>query len=201
MSVAVKIARPFLTARRNERHLPGEVGTWIFIVGDMLVFAVFFLDYLHSQAGQPELFEDSQRTLEPRYGFINTLVLLVSSLFVVVAMRAIRAGHTTVAPRMVSGAISCGLGFAVLKVLEYSSKVDQGLVPTTNDFFMYYFILTGLHFFHVLVGLCFLTLVFVASRKPVGPGKKMALIEGGTCYWHMVDLLWIVLFPLLYLVI
>jgi nitric oxide reductase NorE protein len=87
----------------------------------------------------------------------------------------------------------------LLKVVEYSDKIDMGLSPQTNSFYMFYFILTGLHWFHLLLGLGVLTYMYFSARRTARDAKQFAWFEGSGCYWHMVDLLWIVIFPLLYL--
>jgi nitric oxide reductase NorE protein len=194
-----KDARHEDSPSRPTRRIPGEEGTWVFILGDMTVFAVFFATYLYYRAQQPELFNVSQLSLRPGYGVINTLLLLTSSLLVVIGLRAVRRQVRNVAPWMFSGALLCGLGFSFMKFLEYSEKLSKGLTPNTNSFFMYYYVLTGLHFFHLIVGMGVLTFLIVKSRAPSLTVKQFAFVEGGACFWHMVDLLWIVLFPLLYL--
>jgi len=131
---------------------------------------------------------------------INTLLLLTSSLFVIVGIRAIRRRARTVAPWCFVGAFVCGLGFSTMKFLEYSDKANHHITPSTNQFWMYFYILTGLHFFHLLVGMCVLIYLMVKSKKRLLTVKEYAFVEGGACFWHMVDLLWIVLFPLLYFV-
>jgi nitric oxide reductase NorE protein len=185
---------------RPEPHLPGEVGIWVFIFGDMLLFAVFFTTYLYDRAKEPGLFKESQRALNPDFGAVNTVLLLVSSLLVAMAVRAVRGKLGGFAPRLIAGAFACGLGFSGLKAAEYSEKVGHNLTPCTNNFFMYYFVLTGLHWFHLIVGLGVLTYLFALARNPRLTPRQLAFFEGGACYWHVVDLLWIVLFPLLYLV-
>jgi nitric oxide reductase NorE protein len=84
-------------------------------------------------------------------------------------------------------------------VLEYSEKINAGINLTTNDFFMYYYIFTGLHFLHVLIGMVLLVVLGVIARRGISKPGDLAILEGGASYWHMVDVLWIVLFPLLYL--
>jgi nitric oxide reductase NorE protein len=181
-------------------HVPGETGTWVFIFGDMLVFATLFATYLYYRAQDPQLFDASQQALNQTYGAINTLLLLASSLLVVMAVRAVRRRMPRVAPSLILGAIACGVAFSALKVVEYSDKVGAGLKPSTNDFFMCYFVYTGLHWFHLLVGLGVLLYLLTLARKPALTTRQFAFFEGGASYWHMVDLLWIVLFSLLYLV-
>jgi nitric oxide reductase NorE protein len=182
------------------RHLPGEEGTWIFILGDMTVFALLFGVYIDARSKDPLLFDRSQAILHQTYGAINTLLLLSSSLMVVMAVRAIRHGVPNIAPRLFAGAFACGLGFSFMKYLEWSEKLKDGIKPATNDFWMYYYILTGLHFFHLILGMAVLVFCFVQAKKPQLSVRQFAFVEGGACFWHMVDLLWIVLFPLLYLV-
>ncbi len=181
-------------------HTPGEDGTWIFILGDMSVFAGFFITYLVYRSHNIDLFNGSSAQLTQLYGVINTLLLLTSSLLVVVGLRAIRRRALRIAPWCFAGAFVCGLGFSVLKISEYTNKVGHGITPSTNEFWMYFYILTGLHFFHLLVGMGVLVYLMVKSKKALLTVKEFAFVEGGACFWHMVDLLWIVLFPLLYFV-
>ena len=187
-------------ARAPQRRIPGEAGTWIFIFGDMCVFAVFFAAYLHARGQQTALFNRSQATLNSELGALNTVLLLVSSLLVVLATRAFATGRRRVAPHLLAGAILCGLGFIVVKAFEYHEKLAAGLMPQTNDFYMYYFILTGIHLFHLIVGLVVLTVLWRFARRPELTENQLAFFAGGACFWHMVDLLWLVLFPLLFLV-
>lgn len=170
------------------------------ILGDMLLFAVFFATFLYYRGGEPRLFAESQATLDIPIGVVNTLLLLTSSLAVVTGVRAIRHGARQVAPAMFAIAFLCGAGFGFDKYLEYSAKIAVGITPGTNDFFMYYYILTGLHMFHVLIGMGVLVFMYVQARRPDMTARRFGYVEGGACFWHMVDLLWIVLFPLIYLV-
>jgi nitric oxide reductase NorE protein len=182
------------------KHLPGEEGTWIFILGDMTVFALLFGVFIQARSKDPALFDHASAQLNQNYGAVNTLFLLTSSLFVITGIRAIRDHIQKVAMWCFIGAMACGFGFLTLKVLEYHHELSRGLNPAKNDFFMYFFVLTGLHAFHLIIGMAVLTFLVVQSRRPEPPSeKRFAFIEGGACFWHMVDLLWIVLFPLLYL--
>jgi len=183
------------------RHLPGEEGTWVFIMGDMTVFALLFGVFIDAFSKDPALFRHAQAILDQTYGAINTLLLLCSSLLVVTAIRAVRAGNPRLAPSMVLGAIACALGFCLTKYLEWGDHLGAGFTPATNDFWMYYYVLTGLHFFHLLLGMGVLTFIYLQTRKTEPMSERtFAFVEGGACFWHMVDALWIVLFPLLYLV-
>jgi nitric oxide reductase NorE protein len=180
--------------------MPGEEGTWVFLFGDMLVFGVFFATFMYQRAQAPELFDQSRQTLNTGIGLSNTLILLTSSLLVVTAIGAIRLRRRVAAQLLLIGAIACGLAFVGLKAVEYTAKVNEGHVPTQNAFYLYYFILTGIHLIHVLIGIVILVLLFTQARRTELSAQRTALVEGGACFWHLVDLLWIVLFPLLYLV-
>jgi nitric oxide reductase NorE protein len=191
---------PALEARPvSSAHIPGEAGIWIFILGDMLVFALFFSVYVFYRGQNPELYLQSQATLNSNYGAINTLLLLTSSWFVVLAVNAARKNLRKPALTLFALGWLCGAGFAAVKVIEYSEKIQAGIGLTTNDFYMYYFILTGLHFFHVLIGLVLLLFLCGIARRGISKPGDVVLLEGGASYWHMVDVLWIILFPLLYL--
>ncbi|TPG37332.1 cytochrome c oxidase subunit 3 family protein [Mycolicibacterium hodleri] len=187
-------------ATSGQRRIPGEPGVWIFLFGDMLVFGAFFTTFMYQRAQAPELFDESRRTLSIGIGLTNTLVLLTSSLFVVTALRAFRSSERLAARWLLVGALVCGLTFVGLKAVEYTAKVSEGHSPQQNAFYMYYFILTGLHLFHVLIGIVVLIVLLTQTRQAELSATRMALTEGGACFWHLVDLLWIVLFPLLYLV-
>jgi nitric oxide reductase NorE protein len=188
------------TAQATARRVPGENGTWIFLFGDMLVFGTFFATFMIERAKAPEIFDVSRKTLHTGVGLTNTLVLLTSSLCVVVALGALRSGARHVARSAVTAAMVCGGIFVLLKVFEYYSLVTQGHGIGANHFYLYYFILTGVHLFHVCVGIAVLTFLLTQTRRHDISETRMAVVEGGTCFWHLVDLLWIVLFPLLYLV-
>lgn len=186
-------------AARRAEHLPGEAGIWVFVLGDMLMFALFFALFTYYRGEQAELFSAGQATLNQAYGAINTLFLLTSSWFVVLAIHAAKDRADRVAANFFGLAFACGLGFVIVKYLEYGEKVAAGLTLTTDDFYMYYYVLTGLHFLHVVIGLVLLAILWHKSRSGLKPDSDIVLLEGGATYWHMVDVLWIILFPLVYL--
>jgi nitric oxide reductase NorE protein len=199
-AAAADPATPSAAAAPGDRRIPGEAGTWIFLFGDMLVFGVFFATFMYERGLAPELFDESRQTLSTSIGLANTLILLTSSLFVVTAIRAIRSSERLAARWLLVGALACGLAFVGLKAVEYTAQVSDGHTPDQNTFYLYYFILTGLHLFHVLIGITVLAMLLSQTgHAELGP-TRMALVEGGACFWHLVDLLWVVLLPLLYLV-
>lgn len=184
----------------HQKRIPGESGTWVFLFGDMLVFGAFFVTFLVERAKAPEIFDAARTTLHIGVGVINTLVLLTSSLCVVLALNAMRAGQGRIATKATAAAMALGILFIALKVYEYISLGTTGHGPGANDFYLYYFILTGLHLFHVCLGLGALSFVLTQTRRAELSDTRTALVEGAACFWHLVDLLWIFLFALLYLV-
>lgn len=183
------------------RHVPGEPGVWVLLFGDIVVFTALFTVYLNRLGKNEALFATSQDQLNRTFGAINTLILLTSSILVVFAARALRNERLRyLASRLTVVGAAGGLCFVVVKVIEYHEKVSAGITPSTNEFFMYYFVLTGLHLAHVVIGLLVLAALSRLARKPVPTSTHIAFFEGGACFWHMVDLLWIVIFPLLFLV-
>ncbi|MBX7447977.1 cytochrome c oxidase subunit 3 [Mycolicibacterium sp. 3033] len=166
----------------------------------MGVFGAFFVTFLVERARAPELFDESRATLHIGIGVANTLVLLTSSLCVVLAVNAMRAREPTIATKSAGAAIACGVVFVALKATEYVALAQSGYGPGANHFYLYYVILTGLHLFHVCLGLGALTFLLTQTRRAELSDTRTALVEGAACFWHLVDLLWIFLFALLYLV-
>jgi nitric oxide reductase NorE protein len=160
---------------------------------------VFFAVYLDARAGDKTLFASSQGHLNVAMGLANTCILLVSSWFVFQAVSAFRNGDPARAHRMIGFGAGCGALFLVGKAVEYGEKLQAGVTPVSDSFYMHYFVLTGVHAFHVMVGLCVLSSLRRLLGDPCRRPKTMT-VEAAASYWHMVDVLWIVLFPLLYLV-
>ena len=183
-------------ARSSVRgHLPGEPSMWFFVIGDLIIFGVYFASYVYYRGVDPDMFLQSQARLNLDIGALNTIVLLTSSLFVALGTSAARAGKTSDAKKLFVVALALGVAFPLLKLFEYVPEITAGMTPGTNLFFMYYFVMTGLHLCHVLLGLVILSFVI---RNLRGPTPKMTFVETGATYWHMVDVLWLVLFALLY---
>ena len=183
----------------SAKHIPGEAGIWLLIIGDLLMFSTFFLTFVFYRAQNLAIYVAGQQSLHQSYGLINTLLLLTSSWFVALAAQRVRAGRGKAAFGPLSAAILCAIGFVAIKSLEYAEKIGSGLTIMTNEFYMFYFMLTGIHLIHVLIGTGVLVYMAVISRQTVvGPGE-VRTVESGASFWHLVDLLWIVLFALLYL--
>ncbi|MDT5289092.1 MAG: nitric oxide reductase NorE protein, partial [Mycobacterium sp.] len=142
----------FVPVGEPTRRLPGVEGVWVFVIADMTVFAILFGSFVVGRHHNPALFEASRRALNPNFGGVNTLILLTSSWFAALALDAVRKSRFGLAQRFLGGAFLCGLAFAVSKAIEYTEKLNAGISLLTNDFFMYYFTLTGIHLFHVVAG-------------------------------------------------
>ncbi len=144
---------------------------------------------MYQRSLAPELFDESRKTLSIGIGLANTLILLTSSLFVVTAIRAIRSSQRVAARWLLVGALACGLAFVGLKAVEYTAKVTEGHTPNQNTFYLYYFILTGLHLFHVFIGIVVLSLLLTQARQtsssasPGWPSSRAAHVSGtsSTC--------------------
>ena len=181
------------------RRLPGVDGVWVFIGADSVIFAILFLTFMQDRLKNPALFEASRHALNMNLGGIDTLILLTSSWCVALAIQALKRDLIDRVPRYLLGGVLTGLMFVVSKSIEYFQKFAHGLTPGTNAFYMWYFTLTGIHLAHVLLGTGLLTFLWARCRRGAFDSAHRAVPESVASFWHLVDLLWIVLFPLLYL--
>ena len=187
------------TERVKPRRLPGVEGVWVFIGADSVIFAILFLTFMQDRLKDPALFEASRHTLNINLGGIDTLILLTSSWSVALAVQAMKRDQIDREPRLLLGGAVTGLMFVVSKSIEYFEKFAHGITPGTNPFFMWYFTLTGIHLLHVVFGTSLLTYLWIRSRRGTYDHLHRAVPESVASYWHLIDLLWVVLFPLLYL--
>ena len=187
------------TAADGPAYPPGDLAIWFFILAELLAFAVFFAAYAFARANNVELFDEMQRTLNRDAGALNTVLLITASWCVARAVHlVVERDAATLASRWLLAGIACGGGFLVVKLIEYSHVFGAGISLSTNTFYMFYISLTFFHFMHVILGMVILTVLWAQTRKGLyGPGNANGL-ESGAAYWHMVDLVWIVLFPLVY---
>lgn len=201
MSEVVRLATASERRDRSKGVIapPGTEGLWVFIFADLGAFALFFALFSIGRVENPALYEASRLTLSPTMGLLNTLCLLTSSWTMVGAVEAARHGDrrgTRVRLGLTLGVASI---FFVTKLLEYHGKFSAGLTPQVNEFYMYYFAFTGIHFLHYLIGMGVLLFLWFRLAGRGVDDQCWVLMESGGCYWHMVDLLWLVLYPLLYL--
>ncbi|MBS1201519.1 MAG: additional subunit of nitric oxide reductase (Nor) complex rane protein [Chromatiaceae bacterium] len=182
----------------RRRYPPGDLAIWIFILAELSVFAIFFAAYAFTRMGNPELFDTYQSTLDRRAALINTLALITSSYFVVRSVAAIRADDARGCMRWLLAALAMGLLFLVIKSAEYAHHLGEGINLSTNTFYMFYLSLTFFHFMHVILGMVILAAVALKARSGGYSAAEHTGVETGASYWHMVDLVWLILFPLVY---
>jgi nitric oxide reductase NorE protein len=182
--------------QRRAAHTPGDGHMWVMVLGDLIIFGAYFIIFMVYRAMKPQEFLTAQEHLNINVGVLNTLVLLASSWFIARSVQAARADDHARALRLTYLGGLCGVAFILIKAYEWSAKVAQGYTLSSNDFFMFYYTLTGVHLFHVSLGLLILGVVVRELSNP--RRRRMFMVESGATYWHMVDLLWIVIFALLY---
>jgi nitric oxide reductase NorE protein len=180
------------------KFVPGQPDMWAFVLFETLVFTAYFGFYLFCRTQNPELFLHSQAQLDLRIGVFNTLVLLLSSWSVARCVQSARAGAYRPALKDAYLTVLFGLMFLVSKVFEWARQIRMGNGFATNDFFTYYYFLTGIHFVHLLIGFVVLGVAVYQLRSPAR--RSQELVETCATYWHTVDFLWVLIFALLYVV-
>ncbi|MBY4599854.1 cytochrome c oxidase subunit 3 [Ottowia caeni] len=185
-------------ATQPSRRLPGDLFIWYIILLEGATFGVLFLAFAFTRLGHLELFNESQRQLDVGTGAVNTALLLTASWCVARAVLAVRDGQRGTGLGWLGAGMAGGLGFVALKLLEYADKGAQGIGLSTNLFFDFYFILTGFHLLHVLAGLLALGLCGLGLVRQRRGAMNAHALETAAAFWHLVDLLWLVLFPLVY---
>lgn len=168
---------------------------WVMVLGDLVIFGGYFIVFMIYRSMNHTAFLAAQQHLHITIGVANTVILLTSSWFVARAVLCVRAGATDSAVRLLWGGGVSGAAFMVLKGYEWYREIIAG--QTNSDmFYSFYYVITGVHLIHVLIGLVVLG---VLVRELRAPGRRRAwVVESGAVYWHMVDLLWVMIFALLY---
>jgi nitric oxide reductase NorE protein len=184
----------------NQEDLPGDFAIWIFIFAEMLAFGVLFVAYAFTRAKNVELFNASQLTLSRTSGAINTLVLITSSYFVVRGVDAIKRGFNKQCAHWLTWAFLLGGVFVCIKMIEFHAKFVADITMSTNNFYMLYLSLTFFHFMHVLMGMVILAVIIMKAKRGGYSAQDYVGVETGASFWHMVDFLWIILFPLVYII-
>jgi nitric oxide reductase NorE protein len=188
------------TLKNEPKLLPGDLAIWFFIFMELLVFAIFFIIYSIKRIQNVEMFNEYQLTLNTEIGAINTLILITSSYFVIRAVHAIKADDVKGCIKWHYAAIGGGLAFLIFKSIEYNDKFSHGISLDTNDFYFFYLSLTMFHSLHVILGMVILAAVIFKAKRGAYSAENHVGVETGASYWHMVDLVWIILFPLVYII-
>lgn len=205
----------------EQQHESAKLGLWLFLLTEILLFGGLFCFYSIYHAWKPELFVEMNKLLSWQMGATNTVVLIFSSLTVALSIRAIQLGKSKQCVALLAITIVCGAMFMVVKGFEYKAKYDHGLLPgkyynyhpdpahgympisegaNPHIFLSIYFAMTGTHGLHVLIGMALLTWVAIRAAKNEFSPEYYTPVEMCGLYWHLVDLIWIYLFPLLYLI-
>ncbi|HLN20793.1 MAG TPA: cytochrome c oxidase subunit 3 family protein [Bacteroidales bacterium] len=190
--------------------LASKTGMWLFLFTEMLLFGALFVVYSVYRYSNSEAFHLASRELDVRIGTINTIILLISSACVAMSITAMQEKKKKLALGLLSATMICGLVFLVNKYFEWGHHIHDKIYPGSEvlvqrgygDIMFYglYYFMTGVHALHIIIGLIFLSFVFVYIIKDEITHDNFILHENGGLYWHLVDLIWIFLFPLFYLI-
>lgn len=187
-----------------------KLGMWLFLYTELLLFGGLFLVYMIYRSLNPDAFLIASLNLNVWMGTINTVVLLTSSMTVAMSITALQLGNSKLSLKLLFFTILAAVAFLVIKYFEWGAKIEHGLWPGMEHFsslsngeqlyFYLYFFMTGLHGLHVVVGMIFILVVMNRIKKGTINKDKDQLLENSGLYWHLVDLIWIYLFPLFYLI-
>jgi len=190
-----------------------KLGMWLFLAQEILFFSGLFVAYGLVRLSFPDAFAAGSAQLNRYMGGLNTVVLLLSSLTAALAVRSAQLGKKDEVSRYLIITILCAFGFMVIKFFEYRLKFEHGLLPGTywhphlanapdhmHVFFGLYFMLTGLHGVHVVIGIGVLGWIWMRNNRGDFSKEYWTPVDLAALYWHLVDLVWIYLFPLLYLI-
>lgn len=202
-------------ATPEQQIASGKMGMWLFLATELLLFGGLFVAYTIYRNLHPEVFVHAHRYLDVTMGGVNTIVLLFSSLTVALAIHSAQLNKKGAVAGYLVVTIICALIFLGVKYVEYSHKFHVGLLPgeyftasspnlpnpdQAHIFFGIYFLMTGLHGIHVVIGIIVLTWLLIRTQRGDFGSHYYLPLELGGLYWHLVDLIWIFLFPLLYLI-
>lgn len=196
----------------GQQRESAKLGMWIFLVTEILFFGGLFCAYAIYHAWNPDIFHEAHKALDWRLGGLNTLVLITSSLTMALAIRSLQVNKPKLANGYLWATILLALTFMVVKYFEYAHKFHVGQLPgkyytytgiegtSPHIFFSLYFMMTGLHGLHVMIGIGVILWLIIRNRRGDFSGAYYNPVEMTGLYWHLVDLIWIYLFPLFYLV-
>ncbi len=181
--------------------LPGDAAWWMFLTAEFATLCIFFVVFAFMRHATPEEFRAAQELLDPRLALANSLILMTSGYCMARCLHSLRSvtGQGTHARRWILLAALLGMVFVGIKSAEYAAKLELGLFLSSGTFWFFYYFLTGFHFLHVLLGIGFLIWIAMRIDPKSNPVELRVQAESCGAFWHMLDLVWIILFPLLYL--
>ena len=187
-----------------------KLGMWLFILSELLLFGGMFILYSVYRYKNPADFHHASRELEVILGTLNTIILLTSSLSVAASIAAIQKGQRKLSMVLLMATMALGLLFLANKGFEWGVKIEHGIYPNSPTllarskgeilFFGLYYVMTGLHGLHVLVGVCVFSVMLIFIAKGTLNQMRFVPLENAGLYWHLVDIIWIFLYPLFYLI-
>ena len=187
-----------------------RLGMWLFILSEILLFGGLFILYSAYRYKNPVDFHHASRELEVLLGTLNTIILLTSSLSMAASLAAMQRGQQKLSMVLLMTTMALGLLFLVNKGFEWGAKIEHGIYPNSPTllarakgeilFFGLYYVMTGLHGLHVLVGVCVLFVMLMLLLKEKINPTHVTPLENSGLYWHLVDMIWIFLYPLFYLI-
>lgn len=177
----------------------GKLGMWVFLASEVMLFGSLISSYIVLRLGSPLFVIPSHEMLSVPVAAANTFVLIVSSVTMVMALASIQQDNRKAMIGYLIATIACGLIFLAVKTWEYPHKWHEGITLSSGLFGSFYFTMTGLHGLHVLGGIGFNLYILIQGIKGRWSSRRCERVEYAGIYWHFVDLVWVVLFPLLYL--
>ena len=179
---------------------PGGILIWIIIIVEIFTFLGASLTFLYYRGRALEEYQNYKVLLDPIIGTINTVILITSGYFMAMSVLRLRNNEREKSSRAILIALLFGLLFLVIKGIEFGTKLNAGIGLEYNTFFTFYWLMTGFHYVHVLFGVGLLIYMYLAIRKGQYTSSNMMDVESSATYWHMCDLIWILIFPVLYLI-
>jgi nitric oxide reductase NorE protein len=184
---------------KNILYPPGGILMWIVISVEVLTFTLALIAFSWERMSEVQLFNSSQGLLSVPMGTANTIILLSSGFFMAEAIQKLKEGNSKKSCFLMIVTMVLGAAFLILKSFEYNEKLTMGIGLGYNSFFTYYWLLTGFHFIHVLVGLVILLFLFFKVRNGFYCKDNILDVESGGAFWHMCDIIWLLIFPVIYL--
>jgi len=184
---------------KNLYYPPGGILIWIILSVEIITFLMVTISFMYSRSADVAVFNEAQTHLNATFGTINTIILITSGFFMARTVTALKDNNHKKANTFITISTFLGFLFLVLKGYEYYHKIDLGLTLRTNTFFTYYWMMTGFHFIHVMLGIVLLLAMKYYIRIKRYTAEDMLDVETVATYWHMCDIIWILIFPVLYL--
>jgi cytochrome c oxidase subunit 3 len=200
-----------MKSSETKDFLGAKIGMWLFLFTEILLFGGLFILYAVYLSKYAVDFHNASKELDVQIGTINTLILITSSFFIALSITTLRLGKKKITSLLIFLTILSAIAFLINKYFEWTAKIFHGIYPDSTHlmdlpkgeivFYNLYYMMTGLHAFHVLVGIIILSVVSLMLVKNKIRADNFIVLENAALYWHLVDLIWIYLYPLFYLIV